>query len=772
MRSARARWGVCVAVLGCLVASAFTWNSSRALFAATTTNGTNSLSTGSLAAPTGVTATASGSTVTVNWTGPTGSVTGFYVQRYSGSTPSPACGTSPGSLLSAASTNCSDSSVADGTYTYRVTAVFAGWTAQSAPSNAVVVSSLDHFLVSAPASTTAGAALTASVTAKDVSNTTITTYSGTVHFASSDPGSPVLPGDYTFVGADNGTHTFTNGVTLKTASSQSITVNDTVDTAKTGTTTVTVNAASASQLAFTTQPGGGTAATAWSTQPVVKVQDSFGNTVTSSSASVTLAIGTNPGGGTLTCTTNPLTATSGVASFAGCKIDKSGNGYTLTATSAGLTSATSAAFNVTAGAATKLVFTQQPGGGTGGTAFATQPVVTVEDANGNTVTGSSASITVARTSGTGTSGATLTCTTSPLAASSGVASFAGCRIDKSGNNYTITATAAGLTSAVSSTFNVIVGPPAQVGFTQQPSVVLANDVIAPSVVVAVQDAGGNTVTTSSATITMAIGTNPGGGTLGGTLSVAAVSGLATFSNLTIDTSAAGYTLSASSAGLTSSTSSSFNINLYKLVFTQQPGGGTGGTAFAIQPVVTVEDRFGATVTGSSASITVARTSGTGTSGATLTCTTSPLAASSGVASFAGCRIDKAGNNYTITATAPGLLSSAVSSAFNVTVGPAAQLAFTQQPSTSVHGVAFGTQPIITVQDAGGNTVTTSSAAVTMAIGTNPGGGTLTCTTNPVTASSGVASFAGCKINNAGSGYRLSASSAGLTSATSNTFNIT
>ena len=140
-------------------------------------------------------------------------------------------------------------------------------------------------------------------------------------------------------------------------------------------------------------------------------------------------------------------------------------------------------------------------------------------------------------------------------------------------------------------------------------------------------------------------------------------------------------------------------------------------------------------------------------------------------SFAGCRIDKSGNNYTINATAPGLLTSAVSSTFNVTVGPAAQVGFTQQPSTSVHGVAFGTQPIITVQDAGGNTVTTSSASITMAIGTNPGGGTLTCTTNPVTASSGVATFAGCKINNAGTGYRLSATSAGLTSATSNTYNL-
>jgi hypothetical protein len=76
-----------------------------------------------------------------------------------------------------------------------------------------------------------------------------------------------------------------------------------------------------------------------------------------------------------------------------------------------------------------------------------------------------------------------------------------------------------------------------------------------------------------------------------------------------------------------------------------------------------------------------------------------------------------------------------------------------------------------VQDAGGNTVTSSSASITLAIGTNPGGGVLSCTTNPKAAVSGVATFAGCKITLAGTGYTLTATATGLTSATSNTFNI-
>ena len=60
---------------------------------------------GTLAAPTGVTTTptAGSATVPVTWTGVTapngGAVDGYYVQRYSGGTPSPACSSSPTVLL-------------------------------------------------------------------------------------------------------------------------------------------------------------------------------------------------------------------------------------------------------------------------------------------------------------------------------------------------------------------------------------------------------------------------------------------------------------------------------------------------------------------------------------------------------------------------------------------------------------------------------------------------------------------------------------------------
>ena len=90
------------------------------------------------------------------------------------------------------------------------------------------------------------------------------------------------------------------------------------------------------------------------------------------------------------------------------------------------------------------------------------------------------------------------------------------------------------------------------------------------------------------------------------------------------------------------------------------------------------------------------------------------------------------------------------------------------------GTNFATQPVVTVEDANGNTVTTDTGTVTLAINSYPAGtsggsaqGTLGCTTNTVTAVAGVATFAGCQITGkaAAGTYTLSATAAGLTAAT-------
>jgi hypothetical protein len=141
-----------------------------------------------------------------------------------------------------------------------------------------------------------------------------------------------------------------------------------------------------------------------------------------------------------------------------------------------------------------------------------------------------------------------------------------------------------------------------------------------------------------------------------------------------------------------------------------------------------------------------------------------------VATFTGCAIDRPGTGYRLTAT-DGSLIAATSATFNITVGPPAKLAFTTQPLGAHAGTPFATQPVVSIQDAGGNTVTTATDAVTLAIGTNPGAGTLACTANPLTATSGVATFAGCTISNQGNGYTLVATAPLLASATSDPFDV-
>jgi hypothetical protein len=104
------------------------------------------------------------------------------------------------------------------------------------------------------------------------------------------------------------------------------------------------------KLAFQQAPVGGNAGAPLPLQPIVKVTNQQGQTVTSgpgSDAWVALAIGTNGGGGGLSCTGGTWAqATGGVATFSGCFITAAGNGYTLVARSWEAADATTQPFAV------------------------------------------------------------------------------------------------------------------------------------------------------------------------------------------------------------------------------------------------------------------------------------------------------------------------------------------------------------------------------------------------------------------------------------------
>ena len=121
--------------------------------------GTGTAMVGSLAAPTGVTATPAAGTVAIVWTGvasPGIASLGYYVTR--SPVPSGAavtvCGT-PSLPLASSPTTCSDLLAPVGTYTYRVMSTYATWTAASAPSANVVVGPLTTTTTLDPSSTTA-----------------------------------------------------------------------------------------------------------------------------------------------------------------------------------------------------------------------------------------------------------------------------------------------------------------------------------------------------------------------------------------------------------------------------------------------------------------------------------------------------------------------------------------------------------------------------------------------------------------------------------------
>ena len=161
--------------------------------------------------------------------------------------------------------------------------------------------------------------------------------------------------------------------------------------------------------------------------------------------------------------------------------------------------------------------------------------------------------------------------------------------------------------------------------------------------------------------------------------------------------------------------------------------------------------------------------GTGTLGGTLTGT---IAAGTNQVTISGVTYTKAESGVVITATRTSgdTLTAGDSAAFTVVPGAATQLAFTTQPGNTSAGSSLSGPPTVTVRDAQGNTVTSSSASITVAIGTNPGGGTLSGTTSK-NAVSGIASYSDLSINQPGNGYTLSATSTGLTAASSATFNI-
>ena len=464
-----------------------------------------------------------------------------------------------------------------------------------------------------------------------------------------------------------------------------------------GAATVRFVPGAAAKLAFVVQPTPVQAGATMTPALQVRIEDASGNLAEYAHNGVTLTLGNNPSAATLPH--EFAQAQGGIATFSTVSLDKVGVGYTLVASADGLTSVTSAPFDVTAGAPSRVIFVHQPQSTVAGVAIAPSVEVALEDASGNRLDTSGVPLTIALAGPTPVQlKGTLLRTTLH-----GVASFDDLLINRAGLAYTLQVTSPGVSVASSQPFDIAAAAPAQLAFAVQPSSAQAGVAIAPAVRVSVSDAFGNPCTNATTSIGLSLATNPAGGTLLGATSLAADHGVATFSSLSIDKPASGYTLAASAGTLTAATSSAFEITSgapARAVFTTQPTGAVSGAALA-PFAVTLQDRFGNPISSATTAVTIALGSNPGAG--TLFGTTTVNAAG-GVATFAGISIDRAANGYTLVATAPGFVGD-TSVAFAIqAAGPSpTRSSLTASSPVTADGSAHASI-VVTLRDSAGNPV--------------------------------------------------------------------
>ena len=246
--------------------------------------------------------------------------------------------------------------------------------------------------------------------------------------------SPAAPAGMSFntsTGAFTGTPT-----TVATATTYTITA-----TNSTGSTTrafsFTVTAASATSAAITTQPTGATSGSVLGTQPVIRIVDASGNTVTTSSVNVVASIAS--GTGTLTGTTT-VAAVNGIATFTNLVITGTAGTFTLTFTPTSLTPATSNSFTISARANQIAINAGNSQSANARATVSTLPSVIITDADNNPVSGVSVTFAVASGGGSIT-GATATTN------ASGIATVGSWRLGASAGANTLTATSTGATGS-------------------------------------------------------------------------------------------------------------------------------------------------------------------------------------------------------------------------------------------------------------------------------------------------------------------------------------
>ena len=519
------------------------------------------------------------------------------------------------------------------------------------------------YQVALPASSQAGVAVNADVSARDSVEQVATGFNGTANLTSSDV-QATFPATVSLTAGAG-----TASVTFGTVGAQTMTAVDSVDPAVRGTGGTTVRPGVPTLLRFSVQPSDRVAGVAIAPAIKVQVTDAYGNLVTTATDSISLSINANPGGGTLRGTLTQA-AVAGVAVFTDISIREAGAGYTLDAAAAGLATATSNPFTITPDVPVAVRWGVQPSDALAGAPFSPVAEADAVDQYGN-VNGSSVwtvFVSIANNPSGGTLlGATVRDTVN------GRAAFPDLAVNKVGAGYTLTANFLGFGRATSAAFDVSANVPHHVTVTLQPADTTVN--VATPVVAEVRDAFENLEAGSTAAITASLAGGAPGARLLGTRTVSAVAGVASFNDLAVDRAGQAYSLVLGSTGLSGAVTFAFDVApgpapATHLAFGTQPSNATAGSA--ITPAVTVSalDPSGNVDATFSGAVSLSLSGGNPNASLGGAATVNAVA---GVATFSNLSVNKQGKGYALSAAASGL-TSATSAGFDVSSGPVKRLA--------------------------------------------------------------------------------------------------
>ncbi|MBI5548252.1 MAG: lamin tail domain-containing protein [Deltaproteobacteria bacterium] len=396
----------------------------------------------------------------------------------------------------------------------------------------------------------AGMPASVTVTAKDSQGNRLTAYIGTVRVTSTDTRAS-LPAPYVFLPADQGSKVF-NNVIFQTAGAWTITATDTA-TLVSGQASVSVEPALAAGLKVSVQPltvvAGAKAAV------TVEAQDAFGNTASGYVGSIRFT--SDDEDAVLPTDYTFTSADLGVHVFTeGVEFHTSGTrSLTAADVAQGSRNGTQSDITVLPGPAEALQVSGVPSELDAGTRASVN--VRALDGFGNAVTGYVGTIHFECNG----CNATLPDDYHFLAEDNGNKTFTNEVILRAPGTWSLAATDLADESITGAQPNITVrlGPPAQLGFLQAPLAAQTNVVFAQTQV-AIQDAGGNTLPTSTNTVTIRLGATTSGAALHGTLSVDAENGVARFDDLLIDLQGSGYTLVAASGNLVEAETDPFDVS--------------------------------------------------------------------------------------------------------------------------------------------------------------------------------------------------------------------